>query len=94
MIVYNAGRSFFALKHDAEQQARALQLPKDRVLKITIEDRDQLAALLNAMVLGDPLPNVDEGRPVRTVPIPETNLDFIPKFIQDDWKRRAELRKK
>jgi hypothetical protein len=97
MIVYNAGRKFFALKAEAEAHRRELGLPKDRLLKIQIDDREQLAAFLDALAGGAavavPAGVILEGGQLEQLELADEAFAFIPDFMRRDWQRRAELRK-
>ena len=94
MLVYNVARCWFPMKNDAEAYRKQLGLPKDALSKLVIDDRDQLAALLNGLV-----GLVPEERPptapVEPAPAPPEVLsrnrievpDFIPKFLVESWAK-------
>ena len=105
MIVYNVKAAFFAMKEDAEIFRKAEGLPPAATLKVTIENRDELAAFLNG-VLGAPA----KPTPAKTlaedtlvqqasgihahVEAPEELVGWVPLFILNDWERRAQHAKK
>lgn len=92
MIVYNVNRRWFAMKGDAEKYRIHEKLPPDATIKIGIEDRTQLAALLDALC--EPPPSSAEG-PTQVATVPERVIDDafvdpdldIPKFLRDSWAR-------
>ncbi len=92
MIVYNVRRRWFAMKGDAEQYRIREGLPPGATTKISIEDRTQLAALLDALC-EPPASSAEGGTQVATVPkrvidnaFVDRDLD-IPKFLRDSWDR-------
>lgn len=81
MIVYNVANRFFTMKADANDYRVEQKLPPAALNKLSIQDRVQLAALL------DGLCNAEPPAPVTC----EANVnipDFIPKFIARDWEKR------
>jgi hypothetical protein len=92
MIVYNVNRRWFAIKGEAEKYRIHEKLPPDATIKIGIEDRTRLAALLDALC--EPPPSSAEGA-VPAVFVPERVIDNafvdpdldIPKFLRDSWAR-------
>jgi len=92
MIVYNVNRRWFAMKGDAEKYRIHEKLPPDATIKIGIEDRTQLAALLDALC-EPPASSAEGATLVATVPerviddaFVDPDLD-IPKFLRDSWAR-------
>ncbi|MFA7604937.1 MAG: hypothetical protein WCY29_18240 [Novosphingobium sp.] len=92
MIVYNVNRCWFAMKGDAEKYRIRERLPPDATIKIGIEDRTQLAALLDALC--EPPRSSTEGAvpapsiPERVIDNAFVDPDFeIPKFLRDSWAR-------
>lgn len=92
MIVYNVQRRWFAMKGDAEKYRVREKLPLDATMKISVEDRIQLAALLDALC--EPPASPAEGA-TRVATVPERIIDHsfvdpdldIPKFLRDSWAR-------
>ncbi len=92
MIVYNVQRRWFAMKIDAEKYRIREKLPPDATIKIGIDGRLQLAALLD--VLCEPPVSTAEGA-ARCGSVPERLIDNssvdpdldIPKFLRDSWAR-------
>lgn len=81
MIVYNVGRRFFAMKNDADAYRRANGWKPSTLNKITIANRDQLAAFLDGLC---------EPAPTAQSPLPDVRIevevpDFIPAFLLKDW---------
>lgn len=92
MIVYNVKRRWFPMKGDAEKYRVREKLPPDATMKITIGDRIELAALLDALC-GPPASPAEGAGRVATVPerivddsFVDPDLD-IPKFLRDSWAR-------
>lgn len=85
MIVYNVDRKFFPMKNDADDHRKALKLPGSALHTLRIETREELAALLNGLFATGPAAPLE--------PVAEPDLDFIPKFVRDDWARRRQLQK-
>ena len=54
MIIYNVDRRFFDMKADAETHRKALKLDKSHLLKLAINDRHELAALLDGLCSTEP----------------------------------------
>ena len=94
MIVYNVGRKWFSEKLDAEKHRKTLGLKPSATLKIVVEHRDDVAALLNALC--EPPP---PGQPLPLAALPATPelverayvnpavddfLDYVPRFLLDD----------
>lgn len=92
MIVYNVKRRWFPMKSDAEKHRIAEKLPPDATIKISIEDRTQLAALLDALC-EPPAPGdrtAAESGPVPGRLIDESYVDpdlDIPEFLRKSWAR-------
>lgn len=92
MIVYNVNRRWFAMKGDAETYRIHEKLPPDATIKISIEDRNQLATLLDGLC--EPPPSSAEGAvPVASVTervidnaFVDPDLD-VPKFLRESWAR-------
>lgn len=91
MIVYNVKRKWFSLKADAEAYRRAEGLPAEATFKLQIDDRDELAALLNglcdiaAVVPAPILADVIERNLVTNEP-----PDFVPEFLAKEWRLKME----
>lgn len=49
MIVYNVDRAWFTLKADAEKHRVSLKLPPKATALVRVDNREELAALLNAL---------------------------------------------
>lgn len=92
MIVYNVGRRWFTMKNEAEAHRRGLGLKPDATFKLTIHDRDQLAALLNGLCgLEAPAEPAPAAAPEAVAP-PEIIArnrvavpDFVPDFLLRDF---------
>ena len=77
---------------EAEKYRIREKLPPDSTIKIGIEDRTQLAALLDALC--EPPPSSAEGA-VPAASVPERVIDNafvdpdfeIPKFLRESWAR-------
>lgn len=103
MIIYNVGREWFEFKNDAEASRKKNNLPADSLFKLEVNDRMQLAALLNALCGAEPVREapelvVEAPAPVEVVqrakipdevPVP----DFVPLFLIKDEKQRARVQK-
>ncbi len=92
MIVYNVKRRWFAMKGDAEKYRIQEKLPPDATAKISISDRTELAALLDALC--EPPASPAEGAsqvaalPARVLDDSFVDPDLdIPKFLRDSWAR-------
>ncbi|NUR12323.1 MAG: hypothetical protein HOQ20_10850 [Bradyrhizobium sp.] len=95
MIVYNVKRRFFDMKTDAERYRVDQGLPPPATAKIEINDRRELAALLNE--LAEPLPGGDvrpEAAAIGVTPAIVNDAFFvperdIPKFLLEDYRSRG-----
>lgn len=86
MIIYNAGTQFFALKNDAEDHRKALGLKPGATHKLTINDRDQLAAFLNGLcektVKTDEQPADELEAVAAAIDVePDHVPDYVPQFL-------------
>jgi len=93
VIVYNVDRQWFTMKSDADIKRRNLGLPPSALITLRVDDRDDLAFLLNGLC-GIPLEQTPvtareiiqcvaiAQAPVSTIP------DCIPLFLRKDWERR------
>lgn len=101
MIVYNVGRRWFAKKEDADAFRIANGWKPAELAKITVNDREQLAALLDALC--EP-----PAQPVGTIAAstglteeivdrayaPNLPDDWMPSFLlSDEHRRLREARK-
>jgi hypothetical protein len=94
MIVYNVKRRWFTMKNDAEAYRKAEGLPPSGTYTLRIDDRDDLAALLNGLcgITEEP------GQPDKMEPAPHpviernqitnTPPDCVPLFLVKDWEQR------
>ena len=90
MIVYNVNRAWFSLKNDAETYRRNEKLPVEATAKIEINDRDQLAALLNGLCGITPPEAVAEVVPVPVEVVARARVRDdadIPLFLRKSWAR-------
>ncbi|MDV2964983.1 hypothetical protein RZ532_03285 [Nitratireductor aquimarinus] len=90
MIIYNVERSWFPMKNDAEKYRKELGLKPDALHKLTINDRDELAALLNGLVAlkREELPAGAVTEPqVAPAKVVNQNIievpDYIPHFLAE-----------
>ncbi|ESZ33838.1 hypothetical protein [Mesorhizobium sp. L2C067A000] len=92
MIVYNVKRRWFTMKNDAEAYRKAEGLPPSGTYTLRIDDRDDLADLLNGLCgLGaqidsanpDPPPVVVERNQITNNP-----PDCVPLFLVKEWEQR------
>lgn len=107
MIVYNVKRRWFTMKNDADTYRKAEGLKPDALATLRIDDRVELAGLLNALcgagevevmqaktVLAGPS-LVPEDVVIRAQVSPEIEVpDFIPKFLVEDWEKRSAARRR
>lgn len=91
MIVYNVQRRWFTLKSDADTHRVSAGLKPVATAKIEVRDRDDLAALLNALCA----PPTDGTDIVPTevldrayVPALQAIPDCVPDFLLTDAQRR------
>lgn len=97
MIVYNVARRFFEKKDAAESYRKELGLKPSDTLKISVDDREGLAALLNALCSAEdrkaveampasvaPAALVDRAYIRPTFETVEEMLDLVPRFLLDD----------
>ncbi|MCX8571084.1 hypothetical protein [Aminobacter sp. MET-1] len=91
MIVYNVKRRWFDMKGDAEKYRVSEHLPPADTIKVTISDRSELAALLNALCEPPPpgiAPSTPLPVPIKVIDMAFVDPDFeIPKFLRDSWAR-------
>ncbi|MGN6548394.1 MAG: hypothetical protein ACTHJ3_00655 [Pararhizobium sp.] len=93
MIVYNVERRWFTMKNYAEAYRRELSLPPSATFKLSIDDREDLAGLLNGLCgiekqgpafgwVFDPVapPEVVDRNEVH-------DPDGIPRFLRESWQK-------
>lgn len=106
MIVYNAGRLWFTMKADADAHRKAQGLPPAKLVKVTVNSREGLAAVLNGLCgLGgvDQHPATPSASLLRASAGPallpaachqqaaiEMPSDGVPQFLQDRWAKLQE----
>lgn len=101
MIVYNVKRRWFTMKNDADGYRKAEGLKPDAVNTLRIDDRDDLAGLLNALceqeppvapllVAADVAPVIERAQVSPEIEVP----DFIPRFLVEDWEKRLAARRR
>jgi hypothetical protein len=95
MIVYNGAREWFSEKLPASQYRVAQGLPPSALSKITVSDRNDLAALLNALMWGVAKtdPQLDQVAARAYVDASVEIPDCVPRFLLDpasqkEWDRR------
>ena len=84
MIVYNVDRKFFALKSRAVAYRKELSLGKDALITLRVENRDDLAALLNGLcaIERNPAEHWQGGiAPPMVAAIPAC----VPDFLKKEW---------
>jgi hypothetical protein len=90
--VYNVKRRWFDKKTDADEYRVSERLPPGDTIKVTINDRINLAALLNALCEPPP-PGGNAAHaslpvPAKVIDNAFVDLDFeIPKFLRDSWAK-------
>lgn len=88
MIVYNVARRWFVDKRSAEVYRKGMGLKPDATLKVTVESRDDLAALLSALCDSGitPLPTVAPAALVDRAYVPVANSvpACVPDFLLRD----------
>ena len=100
MIVYNVARRWYAEKADAETYRKLLGLKPSATIKVTVENRGELAHLLDALcepvVSGTKLYLVAQAlvggkENLNTLidgayvaPTVDDFLDYVPRFLLDD----------
>ena len=95
MIVYNVGRGWFPMKNDAEAHRRELGLPPAANTKVVINDRNELAALLNGLMglQAEEIPGaVLEPQVVEPEVIQRNQVevpDCVPEFLIKEWAKRS-----
>ena len=85
MIIYTSGHDFFAMKNDAEKNRISLGLPPAATVKIVIETRSDLVALLNGLTW-----QPEKRDPAVKAMVPDTvaiTTDDIPDCVPDFLKR-------
>jgi hypothetical protein len=94
MIVYNVQRRWFTMKNDAEAHRRQLGLPPSATYTLRIDNREELAALLNGLCGIEPHLEV-EGCPapapaevIQRNQITNDPPDCVPAFLVRDWEQR------
>jgi hypothetical protein len=94
MIVYNVERHWFTMKTDAEKYRVSLKLPPSATYTLRIDNREELAALLNGLCgIEDMPPHPDNMEPAPH-PVIERNQiaasppDCVPAFLVRDWEQR------
>lgn len=82
-ITYNVDRRWFADKGEAEAYRKQLGLKPDATLKLEIKDRDDLAALLNALCEAKPVETIAPAVLIDRAFVPvETRIpDCVPDFL-------------
>ena len=100
MIVYNVQRAWFAMKNDAETYRREHKLPPDALATIRVDDREDLASLLNTLCgVGVTAVTVStnivrhDGSIVDRLPqdVRDRNMvvpGFVPDFLLKDWTKQ------
>lgn len=83
MIVYNVGRRFFALKGEAIAHCMEHGEKRASIHKLTITNRDQLAAFLDGLCA--PMP--DRPSPLPEVTVDQDVPDYVPAFLARSWGR-------
>lgn len=93
MIVYQAATSFFPMKADAEAHAKLKGLKASSVNKLSINDREELAELLNKITgIIEASDTELEGLKAALDEVEDDPDDFIPAFVRADWERRRKAR--
>ncbi|MER8406975.1 hypothetical protein NKH16_19965 [Mesorhizobium sp. M1307] len=92
MIVYNVARQWFTMKADAEGHRKSLGLPPSGTYTLRIDDRDDLAGLLNGLCgLEAPVAPLMVELPTEVIErnqITNTPPDCVPAFLVREWERR------
>lgn len=89
MIVYNVDRAWFTLKDAAERHRKALKLPPKATALARIDNREELAALLNALCgaeewlkAGPPVALTVEPEVIQRATVVKVLApDFVPRFL-------------
>lgn len=84
MIVWNAGRRFFALKSEATAHARALGR-RIVVHKLELTNRDELATFLSAICDAPPPAPVPDQAIIEAAAVPPDT--DVPAFIRESWEK-------
>lgn len=89
VIVYNVDRAWFTLKADAERHRVKLKLPPKATALVRVDNREELAALLNALCGAEEW--LRAGPSVKLTAGPEVIArasvakvlapDFVPRFL-------------
>jgi hypothetical protein len=94
MIVYNVQRRWFTMKNDAEAHRKSLGLPPSATYTLRIDDRDDLAFLLNGLC-GIPLDDkpvtateIIQCEVIAANPIANEPPDCVPAFLVREWEQR------
>ena len=97
MIVYNVKRRWFPMKNDAEAYRRSEGLPPAALYTLRIDNRDELAALLDTLC-GAVVPPAAENITTGGLEVPTEVLeraavpaevevpDYIPAFLVKAWR--------
>ena len=87
MIFYNVGQQFFELKNDADVYRRQHGLPKNKLHKLSISNREEMVTFLNQIC--DP---ANEATPTPVTCEAKGDWpDWIPKFITEGWEKRRKM---
>ena len=96
MIVYNVGRQWFTEKAAAEDTRKYLGLPPGSTIKLIVNDRKDLAELLNLLCIPPVKGHVAFNGELITTTVetafvdPTHNVpDFVPLFLVDPAQRAA-----
>jgi hypothetical protein len=94
VIVYNVQRRWFTMKSDADIHRRNLKLPPAALFTLRIDDRDDLAGLLNGLCGQEP-PVAPLMVDPAVAPVIERNQianeppDFVPAFLVREWQQKC-----
>lgn len=94
MIVYNVKRRWFPMKNDAEAYRKAGGLPPAATYTLRIDDRDELAALLNGLCGIEPHHEIEGCPPPAPAEVIERNQvtndppDCVPLFLVREWENK------
>lgn len=104
MIVYNVERRWFTMKNDAEVHRKALGLPPSATFTLWIENRDDLAALLNGLCGFDehtaelgliiPTAQLAPDEVLERNQISNEPPDFVPAFLVREWQQKMQAKLK
>lgn len=85
MIIYNVQRRWFPMKADADTYRVGLGLPPKATAKIEVNNRDDLAALLNALCEAKEAPDVGATTEIvdrAYVPVDTDIPACVPAFLR------------